>query len=112
MKEDQTDSEKPAYPPAQAIIHEIRNAENSAAFLLPKLRSMRESNPNLALLDVGAGSGTISVSFAKLIPDGHVTGIDLNPQILPRARAVAATAGVQNIIFQEGSVYKLPFADE
>lgn len=73
---------------------------------------MKESNPHLTLLDVGAGSGTISVSFAKLIPDGHVTGIDLNPNILPRARAVAEMAGVKNIEFQQGNVYKLPFADE
>jgi ubiquinone/menaquinone biosynthesis C-methylase UbiE len=86
--------------------------ENSAAYLLPKLQSMKESNPHLTLLDVGAGSGTISVSFARLIPDGHVTGIDINPSIVPRARALAEKAGVKNIEFQQGSVYKLPFADE
>jgi len=112
MEQDQTPSEKPGYPPAQAILHEVRTAENSAAYLLPKLQSMKESNPHLTLLDVGAGSGTISVSFAKLIPDGHVTGVDLNPNILPRARAVAEMAGVKNIEFQQGNVYKLPFADE
>ncbi|RQM08401.1 hypothetical protein DH86_00002647 [Scytalidium sp. 3C] len=112
MEKDQTSSEKPAHPPAQATLHEVRTAENSAAYLLPKLQSIKESNPNLKLLDVGAGSGTISVSFAKLIPDGHVTGIDLNPNILPRARAVAEMAGVKNIEFQQGSVFELPFADE
>jgi len=112
MEQDQTPSEKPGHPPAQAILHELRTAENSAAHLLPKLQSMKESNPHLTLLDVGAGSGTISVSFAKLIPDGHVTGVDLNPNILQRARAVAQMAGVKNIEFQQGNVYKLPFADE
>jgi len=112
MEQDQTPSEKPGHPPAQAILHELRTAENSAAHLLPKLQSMKESNPHLTLLDVGAGSGTISVSFAKLIPDGHITGVDLNPNILPRARAVAEMAGVKNIEFQQGNVYKLPFADE
>lgn len=112
MEQNQTPSEKPGHPPAQSTLHEVRTAENSAAYLLPKLQSMKGSNPNLTLLDVGSGSGTISVSFAKLIPDGHVTGIDINPKILPRARAVAEKAGVTNIEFQEGSVYKLPFADE
>jgi ubiquinone/menaquinone biosynthesis C-methylase UbiE len=109
---EQTPSEKPSYPPPQSVLHEVRTAENSATHLLPKLKSMKESNPHLTLLDVGAGSGTISVSFAKLIPDGHVTGVDLNPNILPRARAVAEMAGVKNIEFQQGSIYKLPFADE
>jgi SAM-dependent methyltransferase len=112
MEQAQTPGEKPGHPPAQSTLHEVRTAENSAAHLLPKLQSMKEANPQLKLLDVGAGSGTISVSFAKLIPDGHVTGIDLNANILPRARAVAEMAGVKNIEFQQGSVYKLPFADE
>lgn len=112
MEPDQTSSKKPGHPPAQTILHEQRTAENSAAYLLPTLHLMKESKPDLKLLDVGAGSGTISVSFAKLIPNGHVTGIDVNANILPRARAVAEAAGVQNIEFQEGSVFKLPFADE
>ena len=112
MEQERTPGGKSDNPPVQAILHELRTAENSAAYLLPKLQSMKESNPRLALLDVGAGSGTISVSFAKLIPDGHVTGVDVNPNILPRARAVAEKAGVENIEFQQGSVYQLPFADE
>ena len=112
MERDQVPGEKPGHPPAQSTIHELRTAENSAAFLLPKLQLMKGSNPNVKLLDVGAGSGTISVSFAKLLPNGHVTGIDVNDKILARARAVAETAGIENINFQQGSVFKLPFADE
>ncbi|KAJ9607410.1 hypothetical protein H2200_008483 [Cladophialophora chaetospira] len=111
MEQDQS-PEKSGHPPAQSILHEVRTAENSAAYLLPTLRSMVNSNSHLKLLDVGAGSGTISVSFAKLIPDGHVTGVDLSSNILPRARAVAEKAGVKNIDFQQGSVFKLPFDDE
>ncbi|KAJ6257618.1 hypothetical protein Dda_7405 [Drechslerella dactyloides] len=112
MDQNKTPGEKPGHPPAQATLHEVRTAENSAAYLLPKLQTMKESNPHLKLLDVGSGSGTISVSFAKLIPEGHVTGVDVNPNILPRARAVAEMAGVQNIEFQQGNINKLPFADE
>ncbi|KAF3924537.1 Cycloartenol-C-24-methyltransferase [Orbilia brochopaga] len=110
MEQEQTQPR--SHPPAQATLHESRTAENSAAYLLPKLQSMKELNPNLKLLDVGAGSGTISVSFAKLIPDGHVTGVDLNPKVLPRAQAVAEMAGVKNVEFRQGSVFELPFADE
>ncbi|KIW21089.1 hypothetical protein PV08_01668 [Exophiala spinifera] len=112
MEQDQIPSQKPGHPPVQSALLETRTAENSAAHLLPKLQSMKESKPGLRLLDVGAGPGTISVGFAKLLPDGHVTGIDVNPRVLPRARAVAEIAGVTNIEFQEGSVHKLPFADE
>jgi ubiquinone/menaquinone biosynthesis C-methylase UbiE len=72
---------------------------------------MKETNPHLTLLDVGAGSGTISVTFAKDIPEGHVTVIDLKHDILPRARANAEIAGIKNIEFQQGDACKLPFAD-
>lgn len=105
-------SQKQDDPPPQAIHHEWRNAENSAAYFLPKLQSMKESNPNLTLLDVGAGSGTISITFAKFIPDGHVTATDLNPDILLRAASIAKSEGVKNIEFQQADAYKLPFADE
>lgn len=103
--------QKPSQAGPQAIHHELRTAENSAGYVLAKLQSMKDSNPNLKLLDVGSGSGTISVTFAKAIPDGHVTGIDLNPEILARARTVAELAGVKNVDFQQGDVFKLPFPD-
>jgi SAM-dependent methyltransferase len=112
MAQGQSFTDKSDHPRAQATLHEVRTAENSAAFLLPRVQSLKDANPNLALLDVGAGSGTISVSFAKLIPDGRVTGVDVNSNILPRARAVAEQAGVTNIEFREGSAFNLPFADE
>ncbi|MCJ1313342.1 hypothetical protein MMC25_007019 [Agyrium rufum] len=103
---------KLVYPPALASHHELRTAENSAVYVLPKLRSMKESNPHFTLLDVGAGSGTISVTLAKaILPSGHVTAVDLNPDILPLARAIADTASVTNIDFQQGDARKLPFAD-
>ncbi|KAF4624104.1 hypothetical protein G7Y89_g14070 [Cudoniella acicularis] len=109
--EQPSQEQKPSYPPPQQTHMELRTAENSAIYVLPKLRSMKEANPHLTLLDVGAGSGTISVTLAKVIPDGHVTAIDVNEAILPRARAIAEMAGIKNIEFQHGDVYKLPFAD-
>ncbi|KAJ7751694.1 S-adenosyl-L-methionine-dependent methyltransferase [Mycena metata] len=100
-----------SHPPPQSIHHEMRNAENSAAYLLPKLLAMKETNPHLTILDVGAGSGSISASFAKAIPEGRVTATDKNKDILLRAAAVAELAGVSNIDFQEADVFALPFPD-
>ncbi|KAK9784026.1 putative Methyltransferase domain-containing protein [Seiridium cardinale] len=103
---------KQGHPAPQAVHHELRNAENSAAYLLPKLKSIKTTNPNIKLLDVGAGSGTISVAFAKALPDGHVTATDVKEDILPRAQAVSEIEGVKNIEFQVADVFNLPFADE
>jgi ubiquinone/menaquinone biosynthesis C-methylase UbiE len=101
-------------PPPQAVHHELRTAENCAGYLLPKLAELHRDNPSLKLLDVGAGSGTISATLARAIqPDGQVTALDIKPDILPRARAVAQTAGVDaNVEFHVGDVLAgLPFED-
>ncbi|KAI9662378.1 MAG: hypothetical protein M1821_008545 [Bathelium mastoideum] len=110
--QNQNASSKATHPAAPPNLHEIRTAENSAAYLLPTLQSLKESNDRLKLLDVGSGSGTVSISFAKFIPNGHVTGIDLNEKVLQRAQANAEKAGIKNIKFQQGSTFKLPFPDE
>lgn len=103
-----------AYMPGynQVKHHEWRTAENSAAYLLPTLREMVKVNPQLSLLDVGAGSGTISASMAQYMPHGHVTATDLSAEILESAAEHARGRGVTNISFQTASIYELPFPDD
>ncbi|RYP46595.1 hypothetical protein DL768_007217 [Monosporascus sp. mg162] len=101
----------PGHKASQVIHHEWRTAENSAAYLLPKLEEMRKQNPNLRLLDVGTGSGTISVGLAKRVPEGLVTATDLSDAILKRAEGFAEAADVKNMRFQPASAYELPFSD-
>ena len=62
------------------------------------------------VLDVGCGTGVVAVTAARL--GAMVTGLDLTPELLERARENAATANV-SIDFHEGDVEALPFdADE
>ncbi|KAI0160766.1 S-adenosyl-L-methionine-dependent methyltransferase [Xylariaceae sp. FL1272] len=93
---------------------ESRTASNMAAFLLPTLREMHKRNPNLKMLDVGAGSGSMTAEFAQIIsPDGYVTGVDINPVVLSRSSVVAERWGIprKNISFQTADGYQLPFED-
>jgi SAM-dependent methyltransferase len=65
------------------------------------------------VLDVGAGAGTDSLVAAQMVgADGHVTGIDMTPEMLTKARASAAAMGVSNVEFLEGEAESLPFPDE
>lgn len=91
--------------------HEWRTAENSSEHLLPKLKSIVNENPKIKLLDVGAGSGTISASLAKYMPEGEVTATDISDEILARAKDYADSKGVSNIKFQRANVFELPFPD-
>ena len=62
----------------------------------------------LTLLDVGAGTGFLSVMAAKL---GHrVTGLDLTPAMLDRARRRAGEADL-DIAWHQGDAQALPFPD-
>jgi SAM-dependent methyltransferase len=60
------------------------------------------------VLDVACGTGVVSVTAARL--GARVTGLDLTPELLERARENARIAGV-DIDWHEGDAEKLPFGD-
>jgi arsenite methyltransferase len=65
------------------------------------------------VLDLGCGAGTDSLVAAQMVgPDGSVTGIDMTPEMLARARAAAEEMGADNVDFVEGEAEHLPFPDE
>jgi arsenite methyltransferase len=66
-----------------------------------------------AVLDLGSGAGTDSLVAAQMVgPKGHVTGLDMTPEMLAKARAAAAEMEAANVKFVEGEVEVLPFGDE
>jgi arsenite methyltransferase len=68
--------------------------------------------PGERVLDLGSGAGTDSLIAAQMVGEqGHVTGIDMTPQMLAKARAAAAEMGAANVEFVESEAERLPFAD-
>jgi ubiquinone/menaquinone biosynthesis C-methylase UbiE len=65
----------------------------------------------MKVLDVGCGPGSITISIAKLVPHGHVTGVEYVPDPLEGARELAKAEGVSNVTFQQGNIHNLPFED-
>jgi arsenite methyltransferase len=65
------------------------------------------------VLDLGSGAGTDSLVAAQMVgPHGHVTGLDMTPEMLAKAQAAAAEMEAANVEFVEGEVEVLPFGDE
>ena len=87
--------------------HSWRTVANSAAYIVPHLK------PNFRVLDVGCGPGTITIDIARLVPEGHVTGIEPAEaeNVLAGARSLAAEQGVHNVDFAVGDVYALEYPD-
>jgi ubiquinone/menaquinone biosynthesis C-methylase UbiE len=62
------------------------------------------------VLDLGCGTGTLTVLIKQLRPDAAVTGIDIDPAVLDIAQRKAAQAGL-HMTFDHGSVVELPYPD-
>jgi len=74
--------------------------------------SLGALRPGERVLDVGCGAGTDSLVAAQMVgPDGHVTGIDMTPEMLEKARGAAEELGAHNVDFVEGEIERLPFAE-
>jgi ubiquinone/menaquinone biosynthesis C-methylase UbiE len=64
------------------------------------------------VLDLGCGAGTDSLIASQMVePKGQVTGVDMTPQMLAKARAAATEMGAANVQFVEADAERLPFAD-
>jgi len=64
------------------------------------------------VLDLGSGAGTDSLVAALQVgPSGSVTGVDMTPEMVAKARAGAAELGLAKVAFLEAEAEQLPFAD-
>jgi ubiquinone/menaquinone biosynthesis C-methylase UbiE len=64
-------------------------------------------------LDAGCGIGQPAMLLAEAVgPEGHVTGLDISPQLLQYAQKVAMQSGMsERVSFREGDIASLPFDD-
>ncbi|MHB0878566.1 MAG: class I SAM-dependent methyltransferase [Anaerolineae bacterium] len=63
------------------------------------------------VLDLGCGTGTLALMIKQAEPEAVVTGLDVDEEVLVRATAKAAAAGVGGISWDRGLAYRLPYAD-
>ena len=85
--------------------HRWRTAENSAAHLLPRLKS------GDTLLDIGCGPGTITADLATHITPGRVTALEPTEAALDLARAEITRRRLDTVDFAVGDVHALDFPD-
>ena len=67
------------------------------------------AGPDDVVLDVACGPGLVVCAFARVAR--HVTGIDLTPAMIERARGVQRESGLRNVTFEVGDVRTLPHPD-
>lgn len=63
-------------------------------------------------LDVGCGGGDVSVALSRMVPQGHVTGIDFDGSKIVLAQQEAKTLGIENVHFRAEDVTADPQTDD
>jgi arsenite methyltransferase len=88
-----------------------RSAESFAGVANPF--SLGALAPGEDVLDVGCGAGLDSLVAAQMVgSEGSVTGIDMTPEMLAKARSSAEELQLGNVRFVDGEAERLPFDDE
>lgn len=86
-----------------------RNRIATAAETLGVLVDLVPEDPETSWLEVACGPAAISRALAAKV--GRVTGIDLTPAMVAKAREEAAREGIGNAEFSVGDATALEFAD-
>jgi len=73
-------------------------------------RALGHLLPPVAVADLGCGEGYLTIEASRWA--SHVIAVDRSPDVLKRARALAARRRVSNITWKKGTLERLPIGDE
>ncbi len=92
----------------QAVPFSQQPAHSQEAFI-NLLLEMSGVGAQDTVLDVACGPGLVATAFAAKAK--HVTGIDLTPAMIERARQIQEEKGLTNMSWQIGTVLPLPYPE-
>lgn len=81
------------------------NADYFERIVMPLL----DLPPAGQVLDVGCGYGGLSLLMARLRPDLHLIGVDMEPGALESASRTALQDGLANVAFEQGDAHQLKY---
>ena len=67
--------------------------------------------PGARILDVGAGTGNVSIAAARRFGDCSIVGVDIDEEALELARHKAAEYTLRDVEFETGNALDLPYGD-
>src|SRR6478752_3181328 len=82
--------------------------ESMTGTVAPRLVSFAGIKPGASVLDVGCGTGVVGLTAARL--GARVTGVDLTPELIARAKENSALIGVE-ADWRQGDAEALPLPD-
>lgn len=76
-----------------------------------KLIQQANIQPGMKVLDLGCGTGTLTIMLKQSVPQAKVIGLDGDNEVLTMARSKAIQAGV-DIQWEQGLAFRLPYPDD
>lgn len=64
------------------------------------------------VLEAGCGVGAQTIILAENSPGAKITSVDISPDSVEKAKALAARSGLTNVNFQAADIFRPPFGDE
>lgn len=95
------------YPHQLAFL--LRIPLRALIFSPRELVALLRLEPGHSVLEIGPGPGFFSTAVARAIPVGRLALLDLQREMLQKARRHVRRAGLANVIFTAGSASKLPY---
>ena len=98
--------------PGKAICRVIWNMgkEKNTAYLEMALSGIPEGFSG-KLLEVPVGTGVLTMPVWQSLPQADITCLDYSPDMMASAQEKAKQLGISNVVFTQGDVGALPFAD-
>ena len=87
------------------------DGEKNAAYLEKALSGIPEDFSG-KLLEVPVGTGVLTMPVYQTLPRAAITCLDYSPDMMAAAQEKARRLGIANVVFTQGDVGALPFADE
>ncbi|WP_275581098.1 methyltransferase, FxLD system [Natronosporangium hydrolyticum] len=76
----------------------IATSSASAPWLVGQMLDQLQLQPGMRVLEIGAGTGYNAALIAELVgPTGHVTAVEITPDVAADARKALATIGATNV---------------
>jgi SAM-dependent methyltransferase len=88
----------------------LTSAVHSQSPDLDALVALMQNRRDASVLDLGCGGGHVTFNVAPLVRD--IVAYDLSPEMLDVVARTARERGLGNVTTRQGTVEKLPFADE
>ncbi len=111
-----TDAPNPQWGASYRLVAAEKWKAKSAAMgrkVTEALVEYARPTPGMQVLDLASGTGEPAISLAaRVAPQGHVTALDLSPELLAIAEQRAQARDLANFTTRQADAHYLPFPDD